>query len=300
MKKILLTAFVITMIAVLGIGLSACNKATPQGQLSDLLNDHNHETFVYDVQRYNVTAEAYSSESGTYTVNLDSFDKGSVQLGSRTLENVEKGIRVTGKLVFGDTTYEMGCYYTLVSGTSFMVPAYSFRKTTVAGTATFEMNGKYDGNNFAFERTVGDETDGETIKLSGTVFDNSQFQQVLRALPSDSFSSMNLSFNMPLASAKEAGKVTLVARYKSMENVKCAYTDGIADLAENGLECYRVSLSRTTEVSGVSHTLYYAKDAVKHNGWGMKNILVKIVEPYTDAQRNPYEMHYTLRSASLS
>lgn len=300
MKKIILTLLVISMVAVLGVGLVACNNATPQGQLSDLLSNHNHEVFEYDVQRYDVTNETYATERGTYTVKLDAFKKGPVELGSRTIENAEQGIRVTGKLVFGTTEYDMGCYYNLVSGTNFMVPAYSYRKISVDGQQTFEMNGKYNGTSFECERTVGDEQISDTLKLSGTVFDNNQFQQVLRSLPSGSFPSINITFSTPIASPSAAGTVTLIARGGSTEYVKCEYSDSVESLAETGINCYRVSLGRSTEVAGVSHTLFYAVDEVKYNGWGMKNILVKIIEPYTDADRNPYEMHYTLVSASLS
>ena len=53
-------------------------------------------------------------------------------------------------------------------------------------------------------------------------------------------------------------------------------------------------------MKGIGHTLYYAIDEIKYEGWGMKNVLIKIVEPFTDAEKNSFEMHYDLISAELS
>ncbi len=302
MKKLILSVFIVLTVAVLGVGLTACNSATPQGQLSDLLFTHNHEVFKYDVKCYDVKTQKFADENGTYTARLDAFKKGSsVSFGSRTLENVGEGIRVTGELVYGDTVYNMGCYYTLVSGTSYMVPAYSFKIIKEKDVQTFEMQGRYEGSTFECERMIGKETLKGSIKLSGTIFDNNQIHQILRAIPSSTFSGrMNLSFSTPIASLNDFTSTNLTATGSSTAMIKTEYTDKVEAYKENGINCYRIKLTRSTEVKGIGHTLYYAIDEIKYEGWGMKNVLIKIVEPFTDAEKNSFEMHYDLISAELS
>lgn len=301
MKKILLSVFAITMIFVLGAGLTACNSATPQGQLANLLSTHNHEVFTYEATRYDVTNEAFTSERGTYVVKLDAFAKSSnVAFGTRTLENVAEGVRVSGELNFGNIKYLTGCYYSLISGTSFMVPAYSFMEIYTDEVKTFEMQGRYDVATFECERVINGEKLNDSVKLSGTIFDNNQFQQILRALPASAFSGgLNLTFSTAIARPTEFAGTSLSAVGKSVGKIKVPYSDAIDSLKEEGINCYRVALGRSTEVDGIAHTLYYAVDEIKYNGWGMKNVLVKAVEPYTDNARNPYEMHYSLVSATL-
>ncbi len=294
MKKTVLIIFVVAMVAVLGVGLTACNNATPQGQLANLLTDHNHETFVYDV------VNTKDNSTGVYTVNLDAFNKdATVEFGNRTLENVQKGIRVQGELVFGNTKYVMGCYYNLVSGTSFMTPAYSFRTVTVDGTQTFSMQGRYVGGSFECERYIGEDTLLNSVKASGTVFDNNQFQQVLRSVTTFG-SGLTLSFTTPIASATTVTTASLTANCSSTAKIKdTGYTDSVEDLKEEGIDCYVVYISRATEVKGMSQTLYYAVDNIKVQGWSMKNVLVRIVEPFTsDGKR--YDMVYSLKTATLS
>ncbi|MDE6302523.1 MAG: hypothetical protein K2M36_02920 [Clostridia bacterium] len=282
------------MIAVLGISLTACNNATPQGQLANILPDHNHEVFVYDA--FNTKDDS----TGVYTVNLDAFKSGAeVEFGTRKLENVDAGIRVLGTLVFGNTKYEMGCYYKFVSGTSFMTPAYTFRIVTENGNKTLDIQGAYAGGNFTYERFTGEGPHSETLKTSGTVFDNNQFQQVLRSVTTFS-SGLTLSFTTPIVTNDDAGIASLTASGSSTTKLKnIPYTDAMEQYAEEGVPCYVINISRSTEVAGMSHTLYYATDNIKSNGWAMKNILVKIVEPFTENNER-FEMQYTLRSASLS
>lgn len=304
MKKIILSLLIVVMAVVLGVGLTACNRATPQGQLSDLLFNHDHETFEYSVKIYDVRNSSYGQESGTYIAKLDAFKKGAaVAFGSRTLSSVDDGIRVTGELAYGKTQYKTGCYYTLVSGMSYMVPAYSFMTVIEDGVTTYDMQGSYSGSTFECERKfAGEEATKKSVKLSGTVWDNNQIQQILRAIPSSAFAGgMNLSFSTAIANAHEFGSALLTAEGKSTAHVKVPYTDTVDDLKENGINCYRITLSRSTQIKRtMTHTLYYAVDEVKFNGWGMKNILVKMVEPFKDGNEHPFETHYELVSIDLS
>ena len=303
MKKIILSLLIVVMVVVLGVGLTACNSATPQGQLADLLFNHDHETFTYDVKIYDVKNASYDQETGTYVARLDKFKKdATVEFGSRTLSNVSEGIRVTGELTYGTTHYEMGCYYTLVSGMSYMVPAYSFMTVIENGETTYEMQGKYNGSTFECERKLGsDEALNNSVKLSGTIWDNNQIQQILRAVPSSTFSSgMNLSFSTPIATAKEFGSASLTATGKSTASIKVPYTNTNDELQENGINCYQITLSRSTQIKKtMTHTLYYAVDEIKIKGWGMKNVLVKMIEPFKDGNDQPFETHYELVTIEL-
>lgn len=294
MKKLILSITVIAMVLIIGVGLTACNNATPQGQLANILNDHTQESFIYEA------INTKDNTRGAYTVELKAFNKGdTVDFGTRTLDNVSKGIRVKGELSFGKVKYEMGCYYNIIGGSSFMTPAYSYRTIKNDGVQTFAMQGRYDGSTFVCERKIGEDTFNDSAKLSGTVFDNNQFQQVLRSVTTFS-SGLTLSFNTPIASAEGVGSATLTASGNSTVKIKdIGYTNAIEDLREEGVECYKISLSRTTEVAGMSQTLYYAVDDVKSNGWAMKHVLMKIVEPFT-VDGESYEMQYNLISASIS
>lgn len=296
MRKIFLSLIVIVMVAVLGIGLTACNNATPQGQLANILNEHSYEKFEYEV------LDTKDDSTGLYTVELQAFKKNSsVDFGTRTLSDVKEGIRVKGLLIFGDTTYEMGCYYNLIGGTiSYMTPAYSYRTITVNGENAFEMQGKYNGSTFECERYVGDDTLTDSVKLSGTIFDNNQFQQGLRSVTTFA-SGLNLTFSTPVVNKNGVASATLTASGSSTTRVKeIGYTDSIDDLREEGIECYRIELSRSTQVAGMSQTLFYAVNDIKFQGWKIKNALVKIIEPYTSAGER-YEMHYNLlRVVSLA
>ena len=295
MKKIILSLFVIAMVAVLGVGLVACNNATPQGQLANILSDHNQETFVYQA------VNTKDDTTGVYTVKLRAYDKGSnVQFGSRELTNVSRGICITGKLVFDDTVYEMGCYYNLISGMSYMTPAYSFRNVKVDGKEKFDMQGEYADGKFNCDYTTSESgTLSDSDKVSGTVFDNNQFQQVLRSVTTFS-SGLSLAFTTPIVNAQGVTNANLTASGNSTAKVKdVLYVENDESIKEDGIDCYVISISRSTQVAGLSQTLYYAVDDVKCDGWGLKHVLVKIIEPFTfEGER--YEMQYKLISASIS
>ena len=104
---------------------------------------------------------------------------------------------------------------------------------------------------------------------------------------------------MPLVSATEAGSVTLTTRADGKTNVKTPYTASSEKYSDNGIECYKVYVSRATEVAGVSQTLYYAASDVLFNGWAMRHVLVKIEEPFKkDGSTNM--MTYELKTATLA
>lgn len=306
MKKIILSILVISMVLVLGLSLTACNNATPQGQLASIIGGlqypQNHEEFVYDIFDRLDNSTADPVKTGTYTVKLDAYTQGSnVPFGNSTITNADEGILIRGFLESGNTIYETGCYYKIVSGTSFMVPAYSFRTHTVDGELQFDLQAHYEGSNFSFDRTVGEVKDSGKVKVSGAVvFDNNQMQQVLRSLTTFS-SSVNLGFNMPLVSAKETTSTSLTASGGSVENVTVEYSKSNELYKENGIPCYKITISRSTVVSGTPQTLFYSTNDIVCDGWNVKNPLVKIVEPYKDEVSGQQRSKvYQLRTITIS
>ena len=281
MKKAFLSIIVIAVVLVSALSLVACNNATPQGQLENLLNDHNHEEFNYVVYAKNKSTDARIDEyQGTYVVKLDAYDDGSTvaNFGNGELQNVSRGVLVTGVLTVGEgenqTVYKTGCYFNLINGSSYMVPHASYRVQTVGGVEKFRLQANYsDGKNFNYDRWVDGVQSSGTVGFKATCyFDNNEFHQSLRTLSTFS-DSMSFSFAVPLVSANEATSVNLTASISEKTNVKTAYNP-------EGIECYKTVISRATEVAGMSQTLYYAVNNVSYNGWALKNILVKIEEPF--------------------
>ena len=163
------------------------------------------------------------------------------------------------------------------------------------------MQGSYEGGSYSYDRTVGDIKDSGSVKASGSViFDNNQFQQVLRSLTT--FSSLsNLSFTLPLVSATEVTTASLTASKSSVDNVKVPYSEDIEAYKENGIPCYKISITRSTAVNGTGQTLFYSTEDIVCNGWKVKNPLVKMIEPYKNkADGKEYSMEYTLKTVTIS
>lgn len=311
MKKVILFISIIAIVAVTAISLVACNSATPQGQLQNLLSDHNQESFEYNVFAKNSSGARIDGYDGTYTVTLDAYAQGKtvpwIDSESSELSNlqelfdVQKGVLVKGVLIVGEgdeqIVYETGCYFNIISGSSYMVPANTYRIQKKGGVEQFVMYGEYDGSTLRYTRIVNGETNsGKVEGKATTYFDNNEFHQSLRTLTTFS-ESMSFSFSMPLVSASEATYVTLSTTISSTSTIKNSYT--VTNAIDDGIECYKMSVSRNEDVSGLSQTLYYAKDDIKINGWGLKNVLMQIEEPFK-IDGDVYTMVYELTSASLS
>lgn len=301
MKKVFLSLIVIAIVAISAISLVACNNATPQGQLVNLLNDHNHEEFSYVVYAKNKATGARLDEyNGTYVVKLDAYDAGSTvnDFGNGELQNVSRGVLVSGVLTVGEgenqTVYKTGCYFNLIDGSGYMVPHASYRVQTVGNVEKFRLQANYsDGKNFNYERWIEGEKSTGTVTFKATCyFDNNEFHQSLRTLSTFS-NSMSFSFAMPLVSANEAQSVNLTASISETVKVKNDFTANNPEYADNGIECYKTVISRATEVAGMSQTLYYAVNNVSYHGWNLKNVLVKIEEPFK-IDGEVYEMTYEL------
>lgn len=303
MKKVFLTISVIAIVAFFALSLVACNSATPQGQLQNILNDHNVETFTYDVKARNVSTDAtLDGYTGTYTVKLEAKNAGADVngFGDTDLHSVAKGILVTSVLRVGEgeTASEIltGCYFNIVDGSSYMVPAASYRVQKVGDNTQFKLQARYEGKSFVYEREINGVKDSGKLEFKATTyFDNNEFHQSLRTLSTFS-DSMSFSFNMPLVSKDEAEVIQLSATVSGEQAIHNKFTDNNETYAESGINCYKTVISRRISemnITGMSHTLYYAVDDVKINGWALKKVLVRIVEPFI-LDGETYEMVYDL------
>lgn len=307
MKKIITTISLIILVAVVATTLFACSSATTQGQLQNILNDHGHEKFVYDV--YSASKDSSGSYTqktdlyqGTYTVTLDACKKGANELFNDVAFNPTAeadGVLVKGVLNVGTTTYETGCYFNLIGGSYYMVPAYSYRVQKDGETESLKVFGAYADGNFSYTRYVnGNRTEGSLEVGKALYYDNNEFHQALRTITTFS-DSLSYSFSMPLVSATEAATVSLSTVVSGRVHVKTPFTAENADYTEKGIECYKTYVSRATDVAGISQTLYYAANDVKLNGWGMKHVLVKIEEPFKH-DGTECAMIYELKTAELA
>lgn len=306
MKKLITTISLILLVACVALTLFACSSATTQGQLQNILNDHNHEKFVYDVASFTKDANGdYTQQSdlysGSYIVTLDAYSQGSSinMINSFDITTDADGILVRGELVVGDVTYKTGCYFNIIGGAYYMLPAYSYRVQLEDENETFKLIGSYEGKEYSYTRYINGEMSQGMVEASGTLYyDNNEFHQALRTISTFS-ESLTYGFAVPLVSATEATSVSLTAKVSKTTHVKTPFSATLADYADTGISCYVTSISRSTEVAGVSQTLYYATKDIAINGWNMKNVLVKIEEPFKQ-DGNEYAMIYSLKEATLA
>ncbi|MBQ9276012.1 MAG: hypothetical protein IJ226_00265, partial [Clostridia bacterium] len=175
-KKLTIFIAAISLLALTLVSLVACSRATTQGQLANFLVDHGQEVFVYDVK------DAETKETGTYTVTVTKHAANSTIECPDPIYNVAAGVLVESHLVMGDIEYQTGCYFNIVSGTSLMTPAYTYRIQKENGNETFRMNGNYSGAVFKYEKVIDGISSSGSFKLSGTYFDNNEFHQSLRTV----------------------------------------------------------------------------------------------------------------------
>ena len=126
MKKVILTISIVLVVALACVSMTACNNtATTQGQLRNILSDHNSESFEYDVCAKDADGNKIEGYDGMYNVTLKAYGEGAKieNFGSSdtNLENLSAGILVNGLLRVGTQTYETGCYFKLINGSSYMV-----------------------------------------------------------------------------------------------------------------------------------------------------------------------------------
>lgn len=219
------------------LSMTACNNtATTQGQLRNILSDHNNESFEYDVFAKNANGDKVDGYDGTYVVTLKAYSDGSqienFGSSSTTLENLSAGVFVKGVLNVGTQSYETGCYFKLIDGSSYMVPAYSYRVQKDGETETLRVFGSYDGKKFSYTRTFDGKTDEGVVEAgNATFYDNNEFHQSLRTITTFT-DSLSFAFAVPLVSATETTSVGITATVNGKTDVKTAFTASREDYQE--------------------------------------------------------------------
>ena len=80
--------------------------------------------------------------------------------------------------------------------------------------------------------------------------------------------------------ANEKIKTSFTQNYKLTEKPeKLDKPEENTPFKNDGVECHKVIISRSTEVAGSTQTLYYSVNDIKIKGWPIKHALIKIVEP---------------------
>ncbi len=274
MKKAALIIFTIVFVAIMAVSLVACSNATVQGQLKDVWRPY--EKYTYSVND--------GTNTGTYVVEILRSNGGTVEVGTKSVENLGKGILINGKLNIADVEYTTACYVQFNSGGAFNVPKASYKKQTVSGNVTLELVATYADNNYNYSGTQNGTEISGTIALSNPYYDSNEFHQVLRGVNSMS-TGFSFSFNVPVAIG-ESSLASLSASCNS--TTKVAYGD-------DNVECFEVLLSRSTKVNGKDQKLYYTTSPMTIDGWPLPYVLMKFVEPTANG-----EVVYTLTSVSLT
>lgn len=328
MKKIASLTALIIVIAAFAVTFAACNNATTQGQLVDAWK----EGRPYEKYTYVVDDSAYDGVEGTYVseiiyhaaYNADTNPE-KVSVGDNTLEQREGYlIRSTLDATLDGKTYRYAteCYFSLTNGTNYLLPSATYRSETVDGTEVLKMNGVYNGNSLSYTLVADGETKSGSIGLGSVFYDNNEFHQSLRGVSTFS-TSFSFGFSTAVVNATEQTSASLTLSVSGTENISGLEFDSVgrneegAEIASEttSLECYKATLSRSTTVAGASQKLYYTVDpvyaatdedgtvtniATYDNGWwALPHVLVRIVEPYNDADRNAQTVTYTLSDISL-
>ena len=334
MKKFVSLLTVVIVAAVLAVALAACNNATTQGQLVDAWKNAR----PYQRYTYSVTDSAFEGSEGEYVSvityhkaynadeNSPAYNPDRVIIGGRTIEQRE-GYLISNtlhiKLGRFEYHYVTECYFILTDGSNYLLPYATHRSEKVNGDVVFSMDGTYNGSSLAYTITANGESKSGNIGLNSPYYDNNEFHQSLRGI-STFGTSFSFSFNTAVVSASEQTSISLTLSVNGTETVSdlpfpSVSKDGDGNEVQNqttALNCYHTTLSRSTTVTGAAQTLYYTVDpvyaAINEEGtdtlistsyddskWQLPHVLVRIVEPYNDADRNPQKVTYTLKEISL-
>lgn len=278
MKKSVLFLICVALICVACLTLTACNNATPQGQLGNYFSKYEKYTYAVHDSKNNI--------NGTYELEIKEYaeTKNSVVLSDGfTLENKSAGHLIKSTLNIGSKTYVTACYYTNVSGNSYYLPQGSYKSVTDNGTELYSVKVTYSAGSKSTNANYTLTENGKTPKkgslsLKSPYYDNLEFYTMLRGA-STMGTSFSMSYNVALVAPNEITSATISASCSSTEKVsnlpETVFDGGKAD-------CYKVSISRNTKVAGTSYTVYYAKSNVKKlNGVDCRplvRVMTKIVE----------------------
>lgn len=334
MKKTAALLILVIVISALAFTLAACNNATTQGQLVDAWKEgrpYEKYTYVVDDSASEGTEGTYVSEIFYHAAyngdeNSPYYNPYKVTVGDTTIEQREGYlIRSTLEATLDGMAYVYvtECYFSLTDGANYLLPTATFRSETVNDTEALRMNGTYSGNTLSYTLVVnGGEAKTGSVGLGSVFYDNNEFHQSLRGV-STFGTSFSFSFSTAVINATEQTSASLTLSVSGTENIEGLAFPSVGQ-DENGaeissettsVECYRASLSRATTVSGASQSLYYSVRPVYaaisddrtetllstyDNGWWeLPHVLVRIVEPYNDADGNAQSVTYTLSGISL-
>ena len=328
MKKIASAIVLVVVVSVLAVTFAACNNATTQGQLVDAWK----EGRPYERYTYSVNDSAYDGVEGTYVseifyhaaYNAETAPE-KVTVGDSTFEQREGYlIRSTLEATLDGKAHLIvtECYFSLTDGSSYLLPSATFRSESVDGNEVLRMNGTYSGNSLSYTLKTADGEKKGSIGLGSVFYDNNEFHQSLRGVPTFS-TSFSFGFSTAVVNATEQTSASLTFSGSGTENISGLEFDSVgrneegAEIASEttSLECYKATLSRSTTVAGASQTLYYTVAPVYaavneagddtlvstyDNGWwALPHVLAAIVEPYNDADGNAQTVTYTLTDISL-
>ena len=291
MKKTVLCLFLVLTVCVACISLSACNNATPQGQLGNYFSKY--EKYVYDVY------DSKTSSNGIYELEIKAFteEKNTVELSSGfTLENQTAGHLITSKLTINDYTYVTACYYANVSGNTYYLPKGSYKLVEKGGNKQYDLKTTYSSDSkkgyadYVLSETGKDQQKG-SLELKTPYYDNLEFYTMLRGA-STMDSGFSMSYNVAIVAPNEINTATISANCSSTEKVNGLPTNVFAD---GQAESYKVTISRSTKVAGLSYTVYYAKSSVKKIDDVDVRPLVRIITTIVEG-----DVTYTLKSVSAS
>lgn len=269
MKKILWVVVLVLIISLSAV-FTACNSATPQGLLGDYWGNFEHFTYAVTDK-----TDADNIIKGTYTYSIEKFAKDSdVTLAEGfTLKKVSKGNLIVGSLDINGEKIDTACFFKISSDNAFLVPVASYRKSVNADmTEIIKMT--YEGTTCNYEIDTNGTIKKGSIGNKSPMYDTNEIYNTLRGA-STLGTTFSMSFSVPLPT--EDTSASLTAQCSSTQTLQSPVESANALYGE-GIECYKVTLSRSTEVGGVSYQLYYGTQEMAVSNWKIIRPLIKIVE----------------------
>ncbi|NLZ25562.1 MAG: hypothetical protein GX891_03780 [Clostridiales bacterium] len=266
MKKLLLTLPLVLIVAAALFSFTACNNATPQGQLGDYFAPY--EKYTYLVTDNN----AETPVTGVYTVEIKKFKKDSIVTLAQgeVLNGVPEGHLIKGRLEIADTVIEQSCYVDNVNGNSFLVPRASFKRVSKNGALLYESLINYTSGVSYKLKTSADDIKVGNLSVPAPYYDNNEFMTMLRGA-STMGSGFAMTYNVPVVTPSETASAQLTA--------SCSGTEGITvPFKEEAIDCFAINISRQTIVAGTTYNAYYAASQIEINGRKLTRVLVKFVE----------------------
>lgn len=267
--KCLCAAIMLLVLAV--FTLTGCSSTPTENLLSSSWN-------VYERLTYNVvyTPDTGDVQNGVYVSEIETLVNKSGATISINGENVTytEGYHLTTSLAIGSTTIASELFFHKINNSEFFYPAVGFVSKTVDGEVVLTQKNVFDGANKKINVTTVEngESSQYTLSYSKLCYDNISLYYIIRTLPL-SDGTCSLTFDVPMHNG-ELASLTAAASTTSTETIPAL--SGYA--GKENIDCYYVSVSRNTSLSGLSYQAYYAKDNVTVDGITVKKLPVKLAE----------------------